>query len=90
MKKISFIIFLFLAFAAQPYYHGLSSESIQPERSQKAFQYEVTVVLKLVQVFVTDNEGNPVTDLTKDDFILYDNSKLQTITDFEKHLLSRP
>jgi VWFA-related protein len=90
MIRKFFIVFLFLAFAAQPYYHGISSESVQPEKGQKAFQYEVTVVLKLVQVFVTDKEGNPVTDLTKDDFILYDNGKLQTITDFEKHLLSRP
>jgi VWFA-related protein len=90
MKKKIFVLFFFLAFAAQPYHHGQSSESIPPTKGQKAFQYEVTVVLKLVQVFVTDNEGNPVTDLTKDDFILYDNSKLQTITDFEKHLLSRP
>jgi VWFA-related protein len=90
MRKIFFILFLFLAFAAQPYHHGISSESIPPKKGQRAFQYEVTVVLKLVQVFVTDKEGNPVTDLTKDDFILYDNSKLQTITDFEKHLLSKP
>jgi len=50
----------------------------------------VAVTLKLVQVFVTDKKGNPITDLTKDDFILYDNSKLQTITDFEKHILTQP
>ncbi len=29
-------------------------------------------------------------DLTKDDFILYDNGKLQKITDFEKHFLIKP
>jgi VWFA-related protein len=90
MKRKLFILFLFLAFVAQPYYHGLSSEPTPAQKSQKAFQYEVTVVLKLVQVFVTDKEGNPVTDLAKDDFILYDNGKLQKITDFEKHLLTRP
>ena len=90
MKKKVFILFFFLAFATFPSLLGLSSESVPPKKDQKTFQYEVTVVLKLVQVFVTDKGGNPVTDLTKDDFILYDNGKLQKITDFEKHLLSRP
>jgi hypothetical protein len=30
--------------------------------NNKNFQYEVTVTLKLIQVFVTDKKGNPVTD----------------------------
>lgn len=89
MKRRFFVLFLFLVFAAQSF-QGSASESVQPKQSQRAFQYEVTVVLKLVQVFVADKEGNPITDLTKDDFILYDNGKLQKITDFEKHLLTRP
>jgi VWFA-related protein len=90
VKNKIFFLILFLALAIQPNLHGFKPESTQTQKSQKAFQYEVTVVLKLVQVFVTDKEGNPVTDLTKDDFILYDNGKLQKITDFEKHFLSRP
>ncbi len=57
---------------------------------ESSYQYRVIVVLKLVQVFVTDNKGNPITDLTKDDFILYDNGKLQPITDFETHMIQRP
>lgn len=88
-KKILFLI-LFLAFTIQPNLHELGLESIQTQKYQKALQYEVTVVLKLVQVFVTDKNGNPVTDLTKDDFILHDNGKLQTITDFEKHISAKP
>ncbi len=90
MKNKIFFLILFLALAIQPNLHELKPESTQTQKSQKAFQYEVTVVLKLVQVFVTDKEGKPVTDLTKDDFILYDNGKLQKITDFEKHLLIKP
>jgi len=90
VKNKIFFLILFLALAIQPDLHELKPESTQTQKSQKAFQYEVTVVLKLVQVFVTDKEGNPVTDLTKDDFILYDNDKFQKITDFEKHFLSRP
>ena len=53
-------------------------------------QHEVTVTLKLIQVYVLDNKRNPVTDLKKEDFILYDNGNLQTITDFETHFLTTP
>ncbi len=59
-------------------------------RLQKPLQHEVTVTLKLIQVFVTDKNGNPVTDLTKDDFILSDDGKPQKLTEFEKHFLSLP
>jgi VWFA-related protein len=59
-------------------------------RLLKPLQHEVAVTLKLIQVFVTDKNGNPVMDLTKDDFILYDDGKPQKLTDFEKHFLSLP
>jgi VWFA-related protein len=62
----------------------------QSKASQESLQHEVTVTLKLVQVYVTDPEGNPARDLEKSDFILYDNGKLQNITDFEKHFLYVP
>lgn len=50
-------------------------------------QHEVTVTLKLIQVYVTDKKGNPVTSLEKNDFQVTDNGKPVTITDFEKHAL---
>jgi len=50
----------------------------------------VAVTLKLIQIYVTDKKGNPVTDLEKSDFILYDNGKLQEITDFEKYIFTEP
>jgi VWFA-related protein len=86
MKKLllTLIAFsLFLTLLANP-------KPIQQKKSETQLQYEVIVTLKLVQVYVTDKNGNPVTDLTKDEFILYDNGKLQPITDFEKHLLIQP
>ncbi|MEN6312603.1 MAG: VWA domain-containing protein, partial [Acidobacteriota bacterium] len=46
------------------------------------------VTLKLIQVYVTDKDGRPVRDLTKDDFIIYDAKKPVMVTDFEKHDLS--
>lgn len=60
------------------------------EKEQAALQHEVTVTLKLVQVYVTDKRGNPVTDLRKDEFILYDNRDERQITEFERHALSLP
>ena len=88
-KKILFLI-LVLTITVQPNLHELGWESIPTQKNQKELQYDVTVVLKLVQVFVTDKNENPVTGLTKDDFILHDNGKLQTITDFEKYISAKP
>ena len=87
MKNNIFPILLLLAFLFFLAFNESNSESVQTKKDQKALQHEVVVVLKLVQAFVTDKDGNPITDLKKSDFILYDNDKLVTITDFEKHLL---
>ena len=51
-------------------------------------RHEVTVIVKLIQVYVTDDAGNPITDLKSDEFIVYDNRKRQNITEFERHILS--
>jgi VWFA-related protein len=89
MKKVAAtVILIFLASTL-----GLPDASPAFPRSgqsQEALKHEVTVTLKLVQVHVLDSRGEPVTDLTKEDFILYDNGKLQAITDFEKHALFAP
>lgn len=52
---------------------------------QSLLQHEAGVTLKLVQVYVTDLEGNPARDLEISDFVLYDNGKRQKISAFEKH-----
>jgi VWFA-related protein len=87
-RKPSFIIlFLFcLVLCGQVSNSALS----QVNQDQEVLKHEVTVTLKLVQVHVVDGRGEPVTDLAKEDFILYDNGKLQAITDFEKHILFTP
>jgi VWFA-related protein len=56
--------------------------------NQEKLRYEVTVALKLVQVYVLDKHGNAVADLKRSDFELYDNGQAKRITDFEKHELS--
>jgi len=61
-----------------------SQQTVQP---QKPLQHEVAVTLKLIQVYVTDKKGKPVQDLTKEDFIVRDNGREMTLTEFEKHVL---
>ena len=51
-------------------------------------KYEVKVTLKLIQVYIADKKGNPVKDLKKEDFIVYDNGVANPITEFEQHTLS--
>jgi len=68
----------------------VKSITIEAPKSQEAIQHEVSVTLKLVQIFVTDKDGNPVTDLDLNYFELYDNGKLKTLTEFERHTLTLP
>ena len=86
MKKKIFLFFLLLALSLQPGLHELNSASIQTKKDQEELKHEVVVVLKLVQVYITDKKGNPVTDLEKSDFTLTDNGKPQTVTDFERYI----
>jgi VWFA-related protein len=62
----------------------------QEPQEKAEIRHEVTVTLKLVQVFVVDKKGNPVLDLGKDDFRVLDNGKQQIITEFERHTLNLP
>jgi VWFA-related protein len=56
----------------------------------RVLQHEVSVVLKLIQVYVTDKDVKPVKDLIREDFVLTDNGEVKKITDFERHGLSVP
>lgn len=64
-----------------------AGQPARPLQEEAIPQHEVTVTLKLVQVYVTDREGNPIPDLRVEDFRLYDNGKPVTITEFETHNL---
>ncbi len=61
-----------------------------PQEIGQPLQYERKVILKLLQVSVLDKKGQPVRDLTKEDFIVYDNGRPVEITDFERHSLRPP
>ena len=60
----------------------------QQEKKTQELKHDVSVTLKLVQVYVTDTEGRPVKDLKKSDFVLFDNDVEQIVTDFEKRITS--
>jgi len=86
--KVKFLIvlaFIALGLVASAGIYSSPQDAVRP---QKPLQHEVSVTLKLIQVFVTDKTGKPVLDLTKDDFILYDDGRPQKLTEFEKHVLS--
>jgi len=59
--------------------------SATPQEKQQIFRHEAAAVIKLVSVRVLDQYGRPVTDLKKEDFILYDNGAQMKITEFEVH-----
>ena len=63
---------------------------VKNKAEQKRLQNEVTVTVKLIQVFVTDGKGNPIRDLEMPDFVLYDNGRGQAVTGFEKHFMALP
>jgi VWFA-related protein len=71
-------------------FYPSGSLSQEPIRPQKPLEYQVAVTLKLIQVYVTDKKGNPISTLNKEDFVLYDNGKLITLTEFERHTLNAP
>ncbi|MBP1766222.1 MAG: hypothetical protein H6P98_337 [Candidatus Aminicenantes bacterium] len=62
----------------------------QTRQDQTKPKHEVKVTLKLVQVYVTDKKGNPVLDLTRDDFLIFDEGQKKALTEFERHTLTLP
>lgn len=78
MKKnifsISIALLIFLCFL-----YGFQKKQKPPEQ----LEYEVTVELVVVEVFVTDKEGNFVDNLTRDDFEIYEDGKKVEIYYFD-------
>ena len=86
--RAALVLFAFFA-AGVSGRQGLSAQ-VKTKTPEAPLQHQVTVTLKLIQVFVTDDKGKPAFDLERSDFVLYDNGAPQTITDFEKHFLTAP
>ena len=87
VRLVTFIMLLPF-FILYPFGAGSSGPGMQKAQPPTTLQYEVSVTLKLVQVFITDKQGKPVRDLNPSDFEIYDNGQAKTITAFEKHFLA--
>ena len=85
MKKslISFLVFILLGLGIL---YGLNKQqkSLQPE------EHEVVVRLVLVDVIAVDKKGDFATDLTKDDFEIYEDGKRIPIDSLELISLKKP
>ena len=68
--------------------YGFDSNLQKQNKDKEDLQHEVTVTLKLIQVYVTDKDGLPRMDLEWEDFELYDNKKRMELTEFEKYSLA--
>ena len=71
VNKIYFVIILLLSFI----FFRLEGNS--PE--QKVPQHDAAAIIKLITVRVLDQDGQPVTGLKKEDFVLYDNGKKKSL-----------
>jgi VWFA-related protein len=89
MKRTIFCAGLILSVLALPglFTAAAGSSDQQAALSQRPIEHQVTVTLKLIQVYVTDRKGNAVTDLGKDDFAVLDNGESKALTEFERHIL---
>ncbi len=67
---------------------GFPSQERPGQKAPRVPRHDAAAVVKLVPVRVLDREGRPVTGLSQDDFVLYDNKELKTITEFEVHRLA--
>jgi len=83
--RIHFIMAVLTGVLSVSFIFGQSKKDLQRQRVP---QHDAAAVIKLVAVRVLDQDGRPVTDLKKEDFILYDNGEKKIITEFEVHTLS--
>jgi len=93
MGKKTILIIIGLMLLILPYYlysFAMNQETSQQEKKEQELKHEVSVVLKLIQVYVIDKDKKPVTDLEKYDFTLWDNGEQKTITEFERYVLFSP
>lgn len=61
---------------------GARGQEPDPEDGDRAFRFRTGVELINVTATVTDSRGRFVPDLTQDDFLVYEDGELQTITHF--------
>lgn len=83
MRYIRGICFITAAFAIVLFASLTFGQTKKESQKQQVLQEEAAAIVKLIPVRVLDADGRPVKGLKKEDFILYDNKELKTITEFE-------
>ena len=83
VRHIGGIRFITAIFAAVLFVLLGFGQTKKESQKQQVLQEEAAAVVKLIPVRVLDDEGRPIKGLKKEDFILYDNKELKTITEFE-------
>jgi hypothetical protein len=58
-----------------------------PQQKQETLRHEVTVTMKLLQVYVVDKGSKFVGDLNKEDFEIFENGQAKPVEHFERHVL---
>jgi uncharacterized protein YpmB len=89
-NKKAVYLTLLLSFFTFFSYSNQNVQSSQERNAETELQHQVSVTLKLVQIYVTDKKGFPVVDLNKEDFTIQDNGDKKQITEFERHILHLP
>ena len=92
MKEVSyrFIIVIMIIYLAIFSQFATGSGQDNAIKLPALQSYNIEVNIKLIKVRVTDRKGNNIDDLAKSDFVIIDNGKSQTITEFEVHRITAP
>jgi VWFA-related protein len=83
------IWFIVTVFAAVLFISLSFGQTKKESQKQQVLQEEAAAIVKLIPVRVLDASGRPVKGLKKEDFILYDNKDLKTITEFEVYEMGK-
>jgi VWFA-related protein len=74
-----------LLITTTPVLAGAQTAGSPGSSNQAPYTLRVNSRVVLTDVTVTDNQGNPITGLTENDFLLLDNGKPQKLASFEEH-----
>ncbi|HYE72985.1 MAG TPA: VWA domain-containing protein, partial [Blastocatellia bacterium] len=88
MKAVNILVLL-LTLILLSTYSGLAQQK-QPAQDQGDQPVRIETELVQIDVVVTDKQGNIVRDLKREDFVLYEDGKPQTISFFSVHSVTNP
>src|SRR5438132_12758421 len=79
MKQSLSLVLIFVLLAPL----GAAPQQSAPQNQEQPYKISVTTEVVLVNVVVRDKDGKPVTGLKRDDFIVLEDNKPQTIASFD-------